>query len=131
MDVVFCRQSRAFGFVRNEHSTAEESNLYAGHELPTRLPPGGTRRSQRGIHADAAEFLQGMGKGIVRGAVHLHTFLYFRFRSFCASVIVEKLFSTRLVSHSAAMPLKFMLYLITCYLFVGINATNYVSSLII
>ena len=43
--IVICRQSSSFGYVRNEHPTAEESHIHAGDELPTRLPPGGTRRS--------------------------------------------------------------------------------------
>ena len=88
----FCRQSSAFGLVRNEHPTAEESHLHAGDELPAGLPPGGTRRSQRGIHADVAEFLQGMGKGIVRGAVHLHTFLYFAFVPFALLLSLRNYF---------------------------------------
>ena len=127
----FCRQSSAFGLVRNEHSAAEESDLHDGEELPAGLPPGGPRGSQRGIHADVAEFLQGMGKGIVRGAVHLHTFLYFRFRFFCASVIAEKLHSPCFVSIAAAMPVTFRLCLILYFSFMGLDVENYISSLII
>ena len=124
----FCRQSSAFGLVRNEHSAAEESDLHDGEELPAGLPPGGTRGRQRGIHADVAEFLQGMGKGIVRGAVHLHTFLYFRFRFFCASVIAEKLHSPCFVSIAACDT-----YVVSglYYSFMGLNVENYISSLII